>query len=234
MSGQEHLIREAAEEARDPRARRRRVLVLVLTLIAAITTAIAGWLAYSNQRDQAESGTNLAAEVAAACATQPADPNLVDLCQKANRVIREEPVPEPDQAAEVQEREIQNKEVQNPERQNPERQNPEHQNPERQQPENQQDEVQQDEIDNPDPDDPEIDNPDSVDDPDPDDPDPNDPDPVDDPDPNSQLDFRIDDQCEPPPGDVVTDVDLEWVREPGIITLRVTCSSVTPPPQGTP
>jgi hypothetical protein len=52
----------------------------------------------------------------------------------------------------------------------------------------------------------------------------------DDPDPNSALDFQVRDECEPAPGEAVTDVDLAWERSPGTVTLVLTCSAAAPPP----
>lgn len=88
---------------------------------------------------------------------------------------------------------------------------------ERQQPEVQDPEVPDAEPDNPDPNDPEVQDP-EIQDPE-----------VDDPDPNSALDFRVDNQCNPPDGTVVADVNLTIERSPGVVTFILNCTTADPP-----
>lgn len=137
--------------------------------------------------------------------------------------------PDPDDP-ESQQPEVQQPEVQQPEHQQGERQQSERQQPEEQQPERQQGEIQDEETQDPEIQDPEIDQP-EPNDPDPDDPEQQDPE-VDDPDPNSALDFQVDDQCNPPAGEFVTDMSASWRRGPGTITLVLTCTTAAPPPPG--
>lgn len=127
------------------------------------------------------------------------------------------PVDEPEQQdVEVQESEIQEPEIQEAERQNPELQNSDRNDPEVQDGDPDDAELQDGEIDDPDPNDPEQQDP-EVDDPENQDPE------IDDPDPNDFMSFTVSDSCNPPTGELITDVDISW--DPQTTTLTLTCTS---------
>lgn len=166
---------------------------------------------------------------------------LKDQCRKriesaCHQLVGLKALPDPSGDGERQDAEVQESEVQEPEVQEAERDDPEIDQPERQEaelpdaetqdaetddpetddPEQQDDEVQDDEQQDPEVDDPEIQD-DEVQDPE-----------VDDPDPNSLFTFAAVDNCAPPAGEIVTDVDLTMLRDPDAhtITYVLTCTSV--------
>lgn len=136
----------------------------------------------------------------------------------------QQPLPD---VLEIQQPEHQERERQQPERQQDERQNPERQSAERQQGEAQEAETQQDEVQDPEEQEPEIQDP-EVDDPEQQDPEVQDPE-IDDPDPNSALTFNVEDNCNPADGEFVTDVSAAFRRDPGTLTLVLTCTTAVPP-----
>lgn len=152
---------------------------------------------------------------------QPVAPPVTDIVDEAE--VQEGEL----QNEELQEREIQDQEVQEREEQEAERQQGERQQDESQQAETQDEELQQDEEqeaeeqeaevqdeeeqepENQEPEEQEAEVQDEE---------------VDDPDPNSQLNFQVDDQCNPAPGETITDVSASWQRSPGTITLVLSCA----------
>lgn len=198
-----------------------RVLVGSLAAFVVISIVIWGLLFWEgHQRQQAIDALAAANKtkdltVDTLCKDTPNDP----VCKRAEEA--------PSTSEILEDPEVQDPEVNDPEIQDPEIQDRENQQAERQDPENQDPEGQDPEAQDADPDDPE------VNDPDPDDPEIQDPeiqDPeIDDPDPNSAITFEASDSCNPPAGDVVTDVGITVSRGNGTVTYTVTCQTTTPP-----
>lgn len=115
---------------------------------------------------------------------------------------------------EVDEPERQDIEIQEPEVQEPELQDPEFPDAERQDDEVQDGEEQEAEVQDPEVQDPEVQDPE-----------------VDDPDPNSALQYAFRDECNPPPGHVVTDTGGYVERGDGVVTFVQTCDTA---PAGNP
>lgn len=204
-------------------------LLLVVGLVMALVW-LSGRLDDQEQATQrnATAARRLAGQVTSLGGEPVVAPSALPLPPPAGPLDQADPDDPESQQPEVQEDERQQPEHQETERQQRERQQVERQDREFQNPdindlERQEAEQQDPEIDDPDPDDPETQDPEV------DDPDPNDPDP-DDPDPNSALDFAVDDQCNPPAGEFVTDVGASWQRSPGTVTLVLTCTSAAPTP----
>ena len=193
-------------------ARPGRGFVVALVVAGVCFTAVIGllfWNQYQQSQDIDKLTTaNLSNEatVEALCKDTPHDP----VCKQAKKIPNTEDI--------VDESEIQDAEVQDPEIQDPEIQDRENQQSERQDAEGQDPETQDGEVQDPETDDPEVQDPEAQD-----------PE-IDDPDPNSALEFRVDDSCTPPAGEVVVDVGLQVNRSPGVVTYIVTCQTAASPP----
>lgn len=206
-------------------------LLLVVGLVVALVW-VSGRLDDQEQatRRNATAARRLAGQVTSLGGEPVVAPSALPLPPPPGPLDQPDPDDPESQQPERQQPERQERERQQAERQQREEQQRERQQAEEQQAERQQDEIQQDEVDQPEPDDPEVDQP-EPDDPDPDDPEQQDPE-VDDPDPNSALNFAVDDSCNPPAGEFITDVSASWQRSPGTVTLVLTCTSAVVPPPG--
>lgn len=90
MKSTEDIVQEAVHEGRSPHARQALIMLGVLSVILATVAAFFGYEAYSQNRDQAEAGTNLAQQVQDACdapGTPPKD--LSPLCKQADKVVED-------------------------------------------------------------------------------------------------------------------------------------------------
>jgi hypothetical protein len=200
---------------------RRNVTAVLVALMLVITCL--WWLGHradeAKIKAEQEARASAEAKVQAQEAASAAAEALRDQCAKGiasacHQLIGLEhlPLDEPEQ----QEVEVQESEVQEPEIQEAEVQNPERQNVERQDFDPDDPEVQESEVDDPDPNDPEMQDP-EVDDPEVQDPE------IDDPDPNDFMSFNVIDQCDPPDGELVTNVDISW--DAATTSLVLTCES---------
>lgn len=162
---------ETSGTHRDQVVRSPLFIICTTIIVLALMMGTGGWLLYKSLNSQAESGKSLAVQVREACDSDRLEPrDRADLCEDAERVIREVPIEDP----EIQDPEIQEPEIQEPEIQESESQDSEIQQPESQQPEQQEGEIQDDEIQDPELQEPEVQEPENQD-PEVDDPEPNDP-----------------------------------------------------------
>lgn len=180
-----------------------------LALAGAVIGMVIGWLVaieLEGERDAAQQQAGAAKD------------SLDALCEAGYQSACDQLGSLPD----VDDPEQQELEIQEPEVQEPEIQEPEFPDAERQDDERQDDEVQDLEEQEAEIQDPEIQD-DEVQDPE-----------VDDPDPNSALQFAFRDDCNPPPGHVVTDTGGRIERGDGVVTFVVTCDTAPASNPGNP
>lgn len=94
MKRTDEIKQEAAAAGEDRRTRRIIVALSVVAFLALVTTALAVYLGWTDSREEAEAGQDLAGQVRQACEDDQIDTeDLQELCQSAVKVERGEPGP---------------------------------------------------------------------------------------------------------------------------------------------